>query len=292
MTKPNAIVDRLEVMIGVDGGPRRLVEAIETTLASDFGLTAIAATERAERTLNFVSQLIIQRQERAETLGSFPALTLIGTANDVVVGSCHVLPDDEDIVASSKRNRVNSAALLDAIKNLDFNQFERFGSRVLDELGATKTRVTPQRGDQGIDFYGELDLGKLHDHPPPFLKLARDVKLNFAGQAKHYPNASIGPDVVRELVGAITLAKAGVFSAQNLDLFDDIKILTQTPVVMVLFTTGRLSSGAIKLSEEAGIIARSGDQIAVFLADKGVGMVQANGRSTFDQQSFTSWLAS
>jgi hypothetical protein len=60
----------------------------------------------------------------------------------------------------------------------------------------------------------------------------------------------------------------------------------------MLFTTGELSSGAVQLAAEAGLIARTGEQLAVFLADKSVGMIEVDGENRFDNNAFLIWLNS
>jgi restriction endonuclease Mrr len=59
----------------------------------------------------------------------------------------------------------------------------------------------------------------------------------------------------------------------------------------LLFTTGTVSSGATALAENAGIIIRGGEQLAVFLADRGVGVSEQGGVKSFDSAKFSLWLA-
>ena len=110
------------------------------------------------------------------------------------------------------------------------------------------------------------------------------------GQAKHYPNRSIGPNVVRELVGALSLARTKTFSAVGLNLFEDVQMKPFSPLLAMLFTTGEISAGAIQVASEAGIIARNGFQLAVFLADRGVGIHDVNGVLKFSDDFFRAWL--
>jgi hypothetical protein len=173
---------------------------------------------------------------------------------------------------------------------LSFDDFEKFGARVLSEMGAKQTHITPHGGDQGIDFFGQLSLGQFHAIPAPFLKLASDVVIALVGQAKHYPTSSIGPDVVRELIGAVSLARTKTFSRPDVDIFRDLSLKPFSPLVTLLFTTGKITAGAMDLAESAGIIARSGEQLAVFLADKGVGMTQTAAGPVYDQGALALWL--
>jgi hypothetical protein len=287
---PKAIADRLESAIGIDGAPRPLASAIEKELISHFGLLAIHASERAEKVTAVVARIIVMRATQSEQAGTIAALVLLGTTSDVVAGYCHVLASDAAVVAAAKRQRLHVGALLVAMRALTFNEFERFGARVLAEIGASIYRITPHRGDQGIDFYGRLSLGEFQEFPTPFMKLAHDVVLLFAGQAKHYPNGSLGPDVVRELVGAVSLACTKSFSRTGIDIFRDFDLKPFSPLVILLFTTGRISSGAAQLAESAGIIAQSGEQLAVFLTDKRVGITETEEGDVFDQPKFMQWL--
>jgi hypothetical protein len=57
------------------------------------------------------------------------------------------------------------------------------------------------------------------------------------------------------------------------DLLEELGLRSLSPLLPLLFTTGTLTSGATHLAREAGIVARSGIQLAVFLADRGIGML-------------------
>jgi len=288
--KPKAVVDRLEVAIGMDGVPRRLVTAIESELVGYFGLPAIQASERAEAVQAAANRVICDRAASCEGLGITPVLVLLGAASDVVAGFCHVLPSDPLPVVKVKQQRLHAEAISSAIRSLGFDQFERFGARILNEIGAEHSHITPHSGDQGIDFFGDLSLGKFHEVPAPFLKLSRDIVISFVGQAKHYPNSALGPDVVRELIGAVSLARTKTFSYPDVDIFRDLVMRPFSPVVTLLFTTGNISKGAIELARSAGIVARSGEQLGVFLADRGVGIVETPQGREFSAAAFMAWL--
>jgi len=176
------------------------------------------------------------------------------------------------------------------MKALTFGQFEQFGAAVLKELGVKNLHITPHGNDQGIDFYGNFSFGQLVDAPAPFFRLAHDVTLAFAGQAKHYPTRSVGPEVVRELVGAISLARTKTYSSETIDLFEDVEIKPFSPLVALLFTTGELTSGTVQLSAAAGIVAKSGRQLALYLADRGVGIEKTTSGKTFEPNLFHNWL--
>ena len=283
------VLQRLEQVIGITGSPRRLRGAIETELRDHFGLPPIQAVERAEQMEDVVRQLILRSRTKSDEEGSYSILSLSSVSDQIVSGTCFIEGGDKQEIIAAKQRRLHIEPLLDQIRNLTFQQFEIFGACVLKELGTKNTKVTPHSDDQGIDFYGLLSLGQHSDLPPPFGKLAHDVTLRFAGQAKHYPSKPIGPELIRELIGSIALARYKVFTTDN-ELFDDLQLLPFNPLVAMFFTTGRFSSGALELAKKAGIIARNGEQLAVFLADRGVGIEEVNGVMQFSSQKFFDWL--
>lgn len=285
--KPRDIVLELEVRIGISDGPMRLRKAIEEVLVSSFGLPAIQAAEKAETLEDAVRDLIAKRAETEP----FPRLALIDSAEQIVAGYCHVLPSDDANVIAAKRSRINFGPLLQEIRGLTFQEFELFGACILRELGAKSPRVTPHSEDQGIDFYGTFSLGQNSFLPPPFGQLAHEVRLSFAGQAKHYPTKAIGPELMRELVGAISLARYKVFTSET-ELFDDLELLPFNPMVAMFFTTGRFTAGTMELAVKSGIIAKSGEELAIFLADRGIGMRDDNGTMRLDKAQFHQWLNS
>lgn len=287
---PLKIAEKIEIRLGVDASPTPLKSAIELVLHTEFLLPAIQAAERSERVVDAVARMIADRSATKEATGHLPILALVGSAGDVVCGSCYVLPADVPAVASAKANRIHAQALLTEMKKLSFAQFERFGAAVLRELGVQNPNITTHSDDQGIDFYGDFSFGQLQGAPAPFFKLAHDVTFAFAGQAKHYPTRSIGPDTVRELIGAISLARTKTYSKATIDLFENIAVKPFSPLLAMLFTTGDITSGATQLSEAAGIIARSGNQLALYLADRGVGIESTSAGKSFNPMLFEAWL--
>jgi hypothetical protein len=288
--KPQAILERVEVVIGLDGGPRRLREVIEEQLSAHFTLPPIQAAEQAERLEPSIANLIANKQQNSYATGTLPILVLMGVSSNTVIGSCRILPTDGPLVVQAKSNRPHAKSLLQTIQALTFTDFERFGACVLRELGAHSIQVTPRSGDQGIDFFGVLNLGKLQQNPAPFFHLAHDVELRFAGQAKHYPTVAIGPDVLRELIGAISLARYRAYSSKSGDPFERLALRPFNPLLPLVFTTGDVTSGAIELASRAGIIVRSGWQLAIFLADHGIGMKATPTGPQFDAKLFLEWL--
>jgi hypothetical protein len=281
------VLNKLEIDIGISGRPVRLRDAITYTLQESFGFPEIQATENAELLEAQIRELILKEEGKIAS----PKLTIVASAEHLVSGYLFVNSSDSFDVAAAKRGRLNVNILLQEIRNLTFPEFERFGACVLKELGAKQVRVTSRSADQGIDFYGVLSLGQNSFLPSPFGQLAHDVRLLFAGQAKHYPIRPIGPELMRELVGSISLARHKVFTISE-DLFEEgIELLPFNPLVAMFFTTGRFTNGALDLAKQSGVIAKSGEELAVFLADRNVGMYDDHGEVKFDKAKFHKWLS-
>jgi len=286
---PTELLARVEAAVGLQGPPRSLREVLEAEMRRHFQQLPIRAAEQAERLEERVRQRITEKQQEMENAGTIPVVIIHHASIRRVAGSCWVDPIDTEVVAAAKQGRVHVQQILAALRALTPDQFERFGSRVLRELGAEQVQVTRRSGDNGVDFYGFLSLGGIMQHPPAICQLAHNIRLLFAGQAKHYPNTAIGPATIREMIGAIALARFQVYSSEP-DFFEEFKLLPYNPLLALLFTTGRFTRGAMEIADSAGIIARSGQQLAAFLADRSVGMVVNDGVTTFVPERFLEWL--
>ena len=88
----------------------------------------------------------------------------------------------------------------------------------------------------------------------------------------------------------MTLARTKTHSTDGVDIFKDLAVRPLSPVLALIFTTGELTSGAVRLAEAAGVIAKTGLQLAVFLADRGVGLIEHEGAHVFSEEAFAAWL--
>jgi hypothetical protein len=285
-----AVLALLEKHVGIRDEPKSLRLSIEEALVEIGGITPIRATEIAGDRESAIAARILELSGTADDSGRTYGLMLVGSASDRVCGSSHPLPSDAPMVTQAKKGREFVSEILNAIRNLSFGEFEVFSGRILRLLGAGVAQETQQSGDQGIDFFGVISVGELKDLPPGFFRLSHDVGVTIVGQAKHRPKDTLYPDTVRELVGSMSLARNETFSKTGIDLFDRIKLTPFGPMVALLFTTGQISSGAEALAHEAGLITMDGYQLAVFLADCAVGLVERDGEKVFSPDAFREWL--
>lgn len=270
--------------------PARLSLLIEQELFSHFGLSSAEAAEQSEVLEYRLVALIERKLAETEALGTAFDLALVGAENArMICGGAYAFPGDSEQHRKLKANRSKAKDLLAAIVSLSPSEFEGFGARVLELLGAQEVHVTRQSNDQGIDFYGVLRIGELVKAPESFFHISHRLELRFAGQAKHYPNSAVGTAVIRELVGSVSLARFKAFSSE-VDMFEELGLRPFNPLVLLLFTTGNLTKGARELAERAGILCYSGDQLSAFLADNGVGVISDGGDVQFDEGAFRAWL--
>jgi hypothetical protein len=106
------------------------------------------------------------------------------------------------------------------------------------------------------------------------------------GQAKHYRAGQVSTFEIRELVGAVDLAKAGAYGSA-MDKYADLRLRVCDPVFYLFFTTGRISSNSWRLIARSGVAAMDGNMIASFLADRGIG---TDSKGVFQEDVFKHWL--
>lgn len=286
---PKAIVDALERRISVIGSPSQLRDAIEQQMLIN-GYSAASAAELCDRNTKKVAAEIRRRLEERHDRGEIATLHLRGIDDEIVHGSSFIFSDDTAAIKIIKLNRACAQRIYEYIRKLTFSQFEVFGRSVLRELGCRTAKITPHAGDQGIDFYGDLSIGGIIGADPAILKLMHETIVVIVGQAKHYPNVPIGPSVVRELVGSLSLSKTYTYSRDSIDLLDGVELRPFSPLMALLFTTGDFTKGARTLAKRAGLIAFSGLQLSVFLADKGIGLESDGDDVVFKEDLFKLWL--
>jgi hypothetical protein len=286
---PKLILRALEVRIGLSGEPRQLRDVLELEFLSR-GHSAASAAEQVDRVSAKVAAELLRHQAAKVEAGEIAILGLRDTAGQIVHGSSYIFGDDPDDVRSSKLNRTFAEQIRAHIVSLSYSQFEQFGRAVLKEIGCPDPKVTQHAGDQGIDFYGDISVGSIAGINVNMMKLMHEAKFIIVGQAKHYPDSNIGPGLVRELVGTLVLARTRTFSKEGIDLLSEVVLRPFSPALAIMFTTGGFTKGARHLAQQAGLITFSGWQLAVFLADRGVGLVDAAGGKAFASDRFEHWL--
>jgi hypothetical protein len=288
--KVKGMIAYAEGRIGIAGAPTDVLECLVAYYVEAEGLPSLTAAERAEREAKLFVQKLSEHISDIEGQSNLPVLRVLDEISGRIAGRCWsgagVSP--EELVRNKCLACITQVIV--EIQSLTANEFEDFCAAFLALLGATKTKVTPRSGDGGIDFYGWLHLGAFLPGDGGVAHLPDRVKFHFAGQAKHYPTSRLNPAVVRELVGAVVLARHGVGSYAQ-DSFEGLQFKALDPLVVLLITTGAFSRGARELARNSGIFPCDVGQVALYLSTRRVGFIVNGTEVEFSPVAFRSWIA-
>lgn len=269
--------------------PQRVSELAAQVLIDEGGLSRLEVWEEAERIEPRVIVWLTRRTGDAVARREPPKLVQNSSSSLHFQGHLFSEPCDPPEVRDVKARRAQSAALMEWLASLPHEDFERLSAKILGLLGARHYRQTRRSKDQGIDFYGKLVLADLDPTQLPFLRFQHDFEVWIMGQAKHYPAGLVSAPEVRELVGAVLLARSKVFATRE-PLFQDLTSRIADPLVALFLTTGSYTRDAKLLGEAAGVILKTGQEIADFLADREIGFDRVD--QSFRADLAAHWLQS
>lgn len=208
-----------------------------------------------------------------------------GKAVDHIQGSCYIEPEDSDLTRKAKERRLNFESYEQFLRNLRWDEFEACCRGILAQLGCPSPQLTALSNDQGIDFFGRLSLKDRLGNQSVLPSVDSVLDVWMVGQAKHYQKTQVSTPDLRELIGSVQLARAKAFADGGAAL-RGLELKVCDPVFYLFFTTGTISRDGYKLLEASGMISMNGTQIAAFLADNDIGVVQG----VFDLAAAGEWL--
>jgi hypothetical protein len=278
-----ALVSQIEVA----AEPRPLVELIEEAcLAHGWADSVAEARESAERWLPQVLSLLRREYSELSRMGRFVPFAFNSSSQGYLQGMAFIEPRDVGDVRAAKLARAQFKSYAEVLEQLTPPEFEALCAGVLAVIGVDNPTLTPRSADEGIDFYGRLRLEKHIFTDKPLPGLQRQLGIWLIGQAKHYINSQVSTPEVRDLVGAVSLAKGHAFGSGEDDKYKDLAVRVCDPVFYLFFTTGRLTSNSWILLDRSGVIGMDGQMLSAFLADHAIGMVGGS----FDERLFRAWL--
>ena len=285
--KPGPILAKKELLARIDVGdlPKPITDWIaDVSLAVGWHTTKAEAREAAERWAP--QTLLLLRVELSELyrIGRFSPFAFNSSSPDYLQGSAYIEPKDPEVIKVAKANRAQFNSYSIVLKQLTPREFEQLCAGILSILGGERPVLTPRSADEGIDFYGRLHLEKHMFTRLPFPGLQRQLGVWLVGQAKHYVNNRVSTPEIRELVGAVNLAKGQAFGSHE-EIYADLQVRVCDPVFYLFFTTGRLSANSWTLLDRSGVIGMDGEMVAAFLADHGIGIVEG----LFEWNAFNRW---
>lgn len=219
------------------------------------------------------------------SLGRFVPFAFNSSSEYMLQGAAFIEPADSEAVRGAKQRRARLSAYVIALEELAPLRFEALCAGVLGLLNVKRPMLTSRSSDEGIDFYGRLDIGTSIFPNDPYPTIQKQLSVWMVGQAKRYLTMQVSTPDIRELVGSIELARARAFGGQG-EKYADLKLRLCDPIFYLFFTTGRISGDGWRLLERSGVVAMDGAMLASFFADREVGVFEG----AFDDGSFQDWI--
>lgn len=280
------LVNQLRDRVAIDSGPRRVKDILYDILVPS--TSPLQATEDAERYAPRVINKLTKELDDLRRAGHDPWFDFNSSAPDCIQGPCFIEPRDPIELRTAKARRSKSLPMVRLIQGIDWNSFEVLCAKVLALIGAHKAKCTKRSRDQGIDYFGQLDLGHLTGRDFPFVRFQDRLCVWLVGQAKHYPQSKVSSTEIRELVGSIQLARFKEYASAT-DLYNELPLRSCDPVFALFMTTGEFSRDALALAKDSGVMCKDVYAMAKLLVDNGVGLDVAG---EVDSLIFGTWLAS
>lgn len=286
--KVRLIVDWISSTINIGAPPSSIYSLTALGAVEVHGLDHDQAAEFADRHADAVLVELQTALALAEEDVSFTRFAFNTADESHVQGSSFVQPNEENTpVAEAKRKRLDFSSYADFLRKLTWREFEGCCKGILGLLGCADPTLTAGSNDQGVDFFGQLTLEGRLDNFSELPGIDRRLGVWMVGQAKHYTETRVSTPDLRELVGSVELARAGAFADGGIAL-KGFHPRVCDPVFYLFFTTGTISSDGRILLKESGVVSMDGSQIAVFLSDNGIGLVDG----AFDRATALAWVTS
>jgi hypothetical protein len=285
---PSLAKSILLASMGVDESPRPARDwLVSISLSQQWHSNDSDASEAAEKWEKPFLHLLRQELSELSKLGRFCPFDFNSSSPYLIQGSAFIEPRDDAETKESKLRRAQHNTYATALTRLSPRDFEALCVALLQSLGVDDPVLTPYSADEGIDFYGRWPLG--HHLQPAIASPWAQAQLSvwMLGQAKHHTAGHVSTFEIRELVGAVELAKAKAYGSAN-ERYADLRLRVCDPVFYLFFTTGRISSASWRLISTSGVAAMDGSMIANFLAERGIGTDQGG---VFQDDAFADWIA-
>lgn len=169
-------------------------------------------------------------------------------------------------------------------QKLTGREFEAACRGILDLMGCEDPVLTPRSNDQGLDFYGLLQMVNRLNARYTRGSIDRSMRSWIIGQAKQVGNP-VGTPEIRELTGSIEMARYGI-SADNGKSHRSLDLKPYDSVFLLFITTGEFTRDAWRIIDSAGLVAMDGPVVAAFLCDHCVADLE--GRC--DSETFDEWI--
>jgi len=285
---PSSAKTILKSSIRVDAKPKSAVDwLVEVSITQGWHSNEDEALEAAEKWGDRFLYLLRQELSEFNRIGRFTPFDFNSSSDYLIQGCAFIEPRDSDEIKEAKRRRSQYSRYAAALTRLSPREFEALCVGLLSVIGVGDLQITPYSADEGIDFYGKLKLERLVFSDSIYSGVQRQLAVWMLGQAKHYSAGQVSTFEIRELVGAVELARGNAYGSVR-EKYADLHPRVCDPIFYLFFTTGRISLNSWRLITKSGVAAMDGDMIAAFLADQAIGTDDAH---VFHEEAFKSWIA-
>lgn len=268
------LVDLLDQHLTFDSPPLDLRDKIsEIALLEGISQNLDEAQELVDLLIDQIRSRAVEKRDEAEDRGITWKVEVFGSSNEWVRGASHTDLSLGNQVNEMRSRRAHVESVKLEIQGLTDYQFEQLCTSVLKDLGCENPRTSWRSKDGGIDFYGRLSFQGRLDSKLPLGGFDRGAGVWLIGQAKHFRHGPIGTAVIREMVGSVELARTG----SALRSWPDLDLRPFDPILMLVFTTGKISRDSRQLLALSGMLSMDGDQLSTYLCDSGFGFSLVDG---------------
>ena len=247
-------------------------EAVEE-LSTD--LDPLTIFEIADTNLTLLTRMLTREQVRAigEGVSKFEILS---TDFPVIKGYAVPLSTDTEELTARRQRAALAQPVRDALLSISPSEFEALWRILVEHLGGRHFVPRGKSGDGGIDFTAEFNLYRLSPCLPHAAqewldKTESRSTLTIIGQAKHTPNSTLLPAILRELVGTMFLHKPEIEKGER------------KGSTGMLVTTGKFSTNAEFQARRANIILLDGEWVVSAIINFGLGIEEVSSQLEFDQ---------
>jgi hypothetical protein len=288
MSGAKQALNLLPKYVAVDSVPQPATEVlVSIAIGEGWCGSRTEALDLASRLLSGFLRLVGQEIEKTILLGRFLQFALNTSDRQLLQGSCFVEPPDSPGIRKEKEARRRSVLYVAAFADLSPDDFEALCAGFCSLIGIKKPVLTKSSRDEGIDFYGVLDLMTVM-HPEKLLPgFDRQLAFWVIGQAKHHKLGQVNTLEIRDLVGAVQLAKSRAFGSGGEDKYVDLKVRVCDPVMYLFATTGGISADGWRLLTGSGVLGVDGAMLAAFLAERCIALDTSG---VFSMPLFKSWV--
>lgn len=283
---PQAAKSLFVQRISVNASPKAATDwLVEICLSEGWHSNEADAYEAAERWTERFLNLLRRDFSEFTAIGRFVPFAFNGSSEYVLQGCAFIEPWDSESTKQTKKRLSIYSEYVASLDSLTPRQFEAMCVGLLNLIGVDDPQITQYSADEGIDFYGKLNLENLVLLDTSLPNIQRQLSAWMIGQAKHYKSGQVSTFEIRELVGAVTLAKGKAFGELE-EKYVDLNLKACDPIFYLFFTTGRITVNTWRLLERSGVAGMDGEMVAALSAEQSIGVE----KGAFSETALYDWI--